>query len=221
MLYFQTLLDRLTDNPSSSPNTRTSSRDPPIPMAYPTSSTTHTPSPSRRSLHSSSSQSPSTFHSLTRTLRSYVPSSIHIPIPSAAPSPPLVSRPVSFGRFSSDLSRTDPNSSLGLGLHRDPSTPSKVVSRQEFERDYEQEASEGDHYYPHGYRYAQGHYRYGQGHQHASGLARAMAENRPPGFHTPTFHKPGTTDLIEWARWDALGDRYVSFFFTSHVFSAF
>src|SRR5271155_1321979 len=69
--------------------------------------------------------------SLTRTLRSYVPSSIHIPIPSAAPSPPLVSRPVSFGRFSSD-SQTE------LGL-REPPRASKLVSQQEFERDYERE----------------------------------------------------------------------------------
>ncbi|PFH47114.1 hypothetical protein AMATHDRAFT_68396 [Amanita thiersii Skay4041] len=41
-----------------------------------------------------------TLESFSRTLRTYVPSSIHIPVPRSAPSPPLVSRPVSFGSFS-------------------------------------------------------------------------------------------------------------------------
>ncbi|KAI0084206.1 hypothetical protein BDY19DRAFT_997921 [Irpex rosettiformis] len=40
---------------------------------------------------------PSTLESFSRTIRSYVPSSI--PIPSASPTPPRVSRPVSFGSF--------------------------------------------------------------------------------------------------------------------------
>ncbi|KAI0666055.1 hypothetical protein C8Q78DRAFT_1060998 [Trametes maxima] len=40
---------------------------------------------------------PTTLESFSRTIRGYVPSSI--PIPSAAPSPPRVSRPVSFGSF--------------------------------------------------------------------------------------------------------------------------
>lgn len=35
-------------------------------------------------------------------LRTYVPSSIHIPVPSVGPSPPMVSRPLSYGRFSVD-----------------------------------------------------------------------------------------------------------------------
>jgi hypothetical protein len=38
--------------------------------------------------------------SFSRTVRNYVPSSI--PIPTAAPTPPRVSRPVSFGRFMSN-----------------------------------------------------------------------------------------------------------------------
>ncbi|KAL0948774.1 hypothetical protein HGRIS_008904 [Hohenbuehelia grisea] len=44
---------------------------------------------------------PSMLESLSRTVRGYVPSSVSmsIPVPSAAPSPPLVSRPVSFGSF--------------------------------------------------------------------------------------------------------------------------
>ena len=40
---------------------------------------------------------PTMLESFSRTLRTYVPSSI--PIPTAAPSPPLVSRPLSFGSF--------------------------------------------------------------------------------------------------------------------------
>ncbi|KAH9853231.1 hypothetical protein C2E23DRAFT_884844 [Lenzites betulinus] len=40
---------------------------------------------------------PTTLESFSRTIRNYVPSSI--PIPTAAPSPPRVSRPVSFGSF--------------------------------------------------------------------------------------------------------------------------
>jgi hypothetical protein len=45
---------------------------------------------------------PTVLQSLTRTIRNYVPSSVplSIPIPTAAPSPPAVSRPVSFGSFS-------------------------------------------------------------------------------------------------------------------------
>lgn len=40
---------------------------------------------------------PTTLESFSHTIRNYVPSSI--PIPTAAPSPPRVSRPVSFGSF--------------------------------------------------------------------------------------------------------------------------
>ncbi|KAI0637468.1 hypothetical protein C8Q77DRAFT_1048447 [Trametes polyzona] len=44
---------------------------------------------------------PTTLESFSRTIRNYVPSSI--PIPTAAPSPPRVSRPVSFGSFLTPL----------------------------------------------------------------------------------------------------------------------
>jgi hypothetical protein len=47
----------------------------------------------------------STLESFSRTLRTYVPSSINIPVPRSAPSPPLVSRPVSFGSFSASQFR--------------------------------------------------------------------------------------------------------------------
>jgi hypothetical protein len=44
---------------------------------------------------------PSRFEGLSRTVRDYVPTSISIAIPSASPSPPRVSLPISFGRFMS------------------------------------------------------------------------------------------------------------------------
>ncbi|KAJ8481384.1 hypothetical protein ONZ51_g6042 [Trametes cubensis] len=47
--------------------------------------------------HNHSDREPTTLESFSRTIRHYVPSSI--PIPTAAPSPPRVSRPVSFGSF--------------------------------------------------------------------------------------------------------------------------
>lgn len=216
MSYFQVLISQLTVIPSSS-NTRSSSRSTSNSL-YPSSlPNLHVPtrSPSRHSpSRQTTVQSPSPFHSLTRTLRSYVPSSIHIPIPSAAPSPPLVSRPVSFGRFSSD-SRTDsPNSALGLGF-ADATRGRKVVSRQEFERDYEQDG-DGEEYGGHRYGYGYGHEQQRQ--PSSSGLARAMTQNRPPGFDAAVNSNPATheksgraagNDVIEWAKWDVLGDRYV------------
>ncbi|KAI0766225.1 hypothetical protein BD413DRAFT_494502 [Trametes elegans] len=53
-------------------------------------------SPTRRS-HARADRDPTALESFSRTIRNYVPSSI--PIPTAAPSPPRVSRPVSFGSF--------------------------------------------------------------------------------------------------------------------------
>jgi hypothetical protein len=44
---------------------------------------------------------PTRFEGLSRAVRNYVPTSISITVPSAAPSPPRVSLPVSFGRFMS------------------------------------------------------------------------------------------------------------------------
>lgn len=235
MSYFQTFISRLTDDtPSLNTHTSSSRNSSNPPFAYPTSPPNlHTRSSSLHSHHTTSPSS-STFHSLTRTLRSYVPSSIHIPVPSAAPSPPLVSRPVSFGRFSSD-SRTDTttssSSALGLGLgggRGDDASRGRKVSRQEFERDYEREGEEDYYEYGrHGYGYG-----YGQGREQplpppsepsASGLARAMIRNRPSGSDTAApivnstaaaVDKPsvrggaaGGMDIIKWARWDGLGDR--------------
>jgi hypothetical protein len=187
MSYFQSLFSLLTDDPPARSSTSTSNS-----IFAARSPSRH--SPARQPIP----QSP--FHSLTRTLRSYVPSSIHIPIPSAAPSPPLVSRPVSFGRFSSDPGM---NSGLELGFGDAP-RGRKPASRQEFERDYEREGAEGEDVYAYGYGY---------GHQQpsTSGLARAMSQNPPPDFNTNSstnaLDKSGGTDVIEWAKWDVLGDR--------------
>ena len=49
---------------------------------------------------------PTPLETFSRTIRNYVPSSI--PIPSAAPSPPRVSRPVSFGSFLNPSAPTAP-----------------------------------------------------------------------------------------------------------------
>lgn len=228
MSFVQSLISRLTeDTPFHSSSTRNSSRNPSNTATYPASLPnpfipTRSPSHSRSS-YTSPTSPPSTFHSLTRTLRSYVPSSIHIPIPSAAPSPPLVSRPVSFGRFSSD----SPTSESALGLSGTGNAPRgrKLVSRQEFERDYERE---GEQYYdygrhPYGYGYAQGHQ---QQQPSASSLARAMMQNSSSGFDTTVNSRDsgaaidkssghagvaGGIDVIEWARWDVLNDRSVPF----------
>ena len=210
MPYFLSLLtdDSLSSNtPSSSRNTSNS-----LFAAFPSSLPNvniPTRSPSRHSARQpipSHLQTQSPFHSLTRTLRSYVPSSIHIPIPSAAPSPPLVSRPVSFGRFSSDSGMDTTNSELGLGFG-DPMRGRKPASRQEFEREYEREGEED---------YVYGGHEYGYGFQQpsTSSLAHPMPQNRPPGFNTTVNSSItaldkscGRTDVIEWAKWDVLGDR--------------
>ena len=219
MSYFQTLITLLTDDtpPPPSSNTRSSSRSTSNSLfttAFPSSLPNvhiRARSPSRHSPArqpiSSHLQTQSPFHSITRTLRSYVPSSIHIPIPSAAPSPPLVSRPVSFGRFSSDSGFDTTSSGLGLGLG-DATRGRKLVSRQEFERDYEREGGEEDEYYAYG-----GHgYGYGYQQPPTSGLARTMTQNHPPGFNTHAVldKSSGRTsgmDVIEWTKWDVLGDR--------------
>ncbi|THH09407.1 hypothetical protein EW146_g8694 [Bondarzewia mesenterica] len=57
---------------------------------------------------------------ISRTMRNYVPSSISIPIPSAAPSPPRVSRPVSFGSFMSPSGQTDRRRGSAGTEHRQP-----------------------------------------------------------------------------------------------------
>ena len=107
---------------------------------------------------------------------------------------------------------------LGLTTGADPVRGRKVVSTQEFERDYERDGPEGEEYYQyggHGYSYGHG-YGYGQQPQPpleapASGLARAFIQNRTAGSSNTSANTSIDTssgmDIIEWARWDVLGDR--------------
>lgn len=99
------------------------------------------------------------------------------------------------------------NSELGLGFG-DALRGRKPAQRQEFERDYEREGEED---------YVYGGHEYGYGYQQppsTSGLARPMSQNPPPGFNTTVNSSitaldksSGRLDVIEWAKWDVLGDR--------------
>ncbi|KIM42507.1 hypothetical protein M413DRAFT_444245 [Hebeloma cylindrosporum] len=120
----------------------------------------------------SDSPSSSTLENLSRTIRDYVPSSIHIPIPTAGPSPPLVSRPiVSYAQFSGS-----PTTSTH---QRSPSTPQLTHKRttsqeQEFEREYEREGEFG--------------YGYGYGHDYAQPQpqrAAMLVQTSTRAQHTP------------------------------------
>jgi hypothetical protein len=188
--------------------------------------------------HSDSPSSP-TLENLSRTIRDYVPSSIHIPVPTAGPSPPLVSRPiVSYAQFSGSPTTTSAH-------QRSPSTPQLTHKRtpsqqQEFEREYEREGEFG--------------YGYGYGHEYAqpqpqraamlvqtsariqhspppggfpgSGLAQAMRRGAAgmtesfigrggekamatPALKRALVNDKGRVDAISWARWDTLNGRYV------------
>ena len=95
------------------------------------------------------------------------------------------------------------SSGLGLGFG-DATRGRKPASRQEFERDYEREGEED---------YVYGGQGYGYGYQQpsTSRLAHPMSQNPPPGFNTNVNSSldksSGRTDVIEWAKWDVLGDR--------------
>ena len=103
------------------------------------------------------------------------------------------------------------NSGLGLAFG-DPTRGRKPVSRQEFERDYEREGGEGEDY-----TYGGRGYGYGYQQPSTSGLAPSMTQNSPPGFNTTvnssitapdkSSGRTGGMDVIEWAKWDVLGDR--------------
>lgn len=128
-----------------------------------------------------------TLESFSRTLRTYVPSSIHIPVPRSAPSPPLVSRPVSFGSFSaSPLSQPIENAFRG-GHH--PYDDQERVTR--IPAQHREQGST------------------------ASGLARAL-QQRDRSLGAPTQSHEGMSypgsdvthlDPILWARWDSINDR--------------
>ncbi|CCM06516.1 uncharacterized protein FIBRA_08788 [Fibroporia radiculosa] len=91
------------------------------------------------------SREPTTLETFSRTLRTYVPASISIP--SAGPTPPRVSRPVSFGSFlsptmspherdsrkrrGSDSTSGRPGSVSGWGAHRDGEEDTAVFNLDE------------------------------------------------------------------------------------------
>lgn len=79
---------------------------------------------------------PSRLEGLSRTVRNYVPTSISIAVPSASPSPPRVSLPVSFGRFMSPTQPSAPLDATGTdrrswGIEVDAKTLDEVLSLNE------------------------------------------------------------------------------------------
>ena len=81
---------------------------------------------------------PSRLEGLSRTVRNYVPTSISIAIPSASPSPPRVSLPVSFGRFMSPTHPSTPLDTTGTdrrswGIEVDAKTSDEVLTLDEHE----------------------------------------------------------------------------------------
>ena len=148
----------------------------------------------------------STIDNFTRTIRGYVP---------AIPSSPAVSRPASIiGNLP------------GPATFRPPSRDHRrVVSQQEFERDYELPDDSGNQYYDfddhHHFAHAsqnfpsvpyaparEGRSTLGNG---ASGLAQAM--QRSGNAHPQSLSTSDQAEAILWARWDILQDQYALAFF--------
>jgi len=192
-------------------------------------------------LASLTDNSPPSYRSTSRPLspiRDYVPSSIHIPVPTAAPSPPLISRPiVSYAQFSGSLTTSTHQHSQPTQTHN--RTPSQ---QQEFEREYER-GGEFGYGYGYGKEYAQPQPQRASMHVQASprsqqqplslptsggfsgsGLAQAMRRGaagvrgsfvgRGTGGadRMPASKRiltKGRVDAISWARWDTLNGRYV------------
>jgi len=164
------------------------------------------PSASPSPLPPTSNSASTTLEALTRTIRGYVPSSMAIPVPNAAPSPPLVSRPI-VSRFTSPV-QPQPHHAL-----RQP------LVRQEYERDYEHAGVHGggDEYYGYGYGHSRsmstGSYPTSPTSPAPSGLTQALSRGRPVhGRPQPVFESPPLpeAELITWSNWDSLHDRYAS-----------
>ena len=148
MPLFQSFLDKLTNSSTlfdsyRDPSSRTSTLSPPPTVA---------PTFSHSRSHSSSGSAPSSsrLDTLSRTIRGYVPS-----LPSAGPSPPAVSRPVSFGRFSnanaSGSGYPQSSNAQTFNSHRRTQSHTQDFTPQEYERDYERYADEeGQEYYGYG-----------------------------------------------------------------------
>ncbi|KXN80712.1 hypothetical protein AN958_08245 [Leucoagaricus sp. SymC.cos] len=141
-------------------------------------------------------------------IRTYVPSSIHYPqqqhqhhhrfsVPSAAPSPPMVSRPLSYGRFSSvGMNTPDPE----LLLFRQRSS-------------YQSHDDNGSFEYPRQYHEASAR----SSPQAPSGVTRALVDAPyypiAPGSASGTGlvkdSDPHADDTITWALWDIVSHRRV------------
>ena len=183
----------------------------------------------------SNSPSPSTLENLSRRIRDYVPSSIHIPVPTAGPSPPLVSRPiVSFAQFS--------GSPTTSAHQRSPTSPHNRTTsqQQEFEREYEREGEFG-YGYGYGNEYTQPqpqraamlvqspHVQHSPPPPGVPGLGLAQAMRRGAAGMSESFigrgvgrgegrtaapaskralvNEKGRVDAVSWARWDTLNGR--------------
>ena len=134
MSFFQTILTKITDAAISSSPASTNAH-----VRYPTSSS--------RSTSPGVASSP--FDSLSRTIRGYVPS--------AAPSAPRVSRPVSYASFSGNSAASVSQVAVPVyATDQARASPRPYaaarVERQEFERDYERAGAGEDEgaYYGYG-----------------------------------------------------------------------
>lgn len=110
-------------------------------------------------------------------IRTYVPSSIHIPVPSAGPSPPMVSRPLSYGRFS-----VDPD-----------------LSRQESPYQQDSQLFEYHGRHPH-------HEASAPPTRPPSGVTRALGTDAGASYPRSSLEDTHA-DAIAWARWDILSHR--------------
>ncbi|KAH9910661.1 uncharacterized protein BXZ73DRAFT_57927 [Epithele typhae] len=121
---------------------------------------------------------PTPLETFSRTIRNYVPSSI--PIPSAAPSPPRVSRPVSFGSFLSPSAPTAPV------LHAASPPPSSPEWRRPVS----------------GATQSRGHRSSGE--MPVFSLDDDVLREEEPERRATRYPGVGDTESILWAGWDTL-----------------
>ena len=142
--------------------------------------------------HSGNDREPTPLEAFSRTIRNYVPSSI--PIPSAAPSPPRVSRPVSFGSF---LTTTQAAAVSPTARERD----------NDWKRRGSDASSAAD---SRGRSAGSGHRRTepGGGEMPVFSLDDDIPEDGPPedGKQVTRYPGVGDTEQVLWAGWDVLAD---------------
>lgn len=159
---------------------------------------------------------PTTLETFSRTIRNYVPSSI--PIPTAAPTPPRVSRPVSFGSFLSPSTHTTSPPTRERERERESEWKRRGSETSSSQSERERE------------RWATGTQRTsgsGAGDMPVFSLDDDIAEDGPREDERRVTRYPGVGDTEEvlWAGWDVLTDvssgdgdpvksRYAPFFLT-------